>query len=272
MKELLTKRLIEFGNYYITTMDIVLVLLVIGVTFLVLFFIKKSIPISSTLTPSEKGRRTSVFILIKYVIQIFSLLIILSILRIDIKLILAGSAALLVGIGFGLQGLFYDIIAGIIILFEQKIKVGDILELKDKVGKVTSISLRTSTLLTRDEIEIIIPNHILIKEEVINTSLNNPFRRMKVDICLDYNSDLKLVKEALIEAALLHPEVIKEEPYEPRVRLADFAQFGIKFELVYYTSEVYKLGYLMSNLRFSIFEELKTRGVKIATTDLHINI
>ena len=89
---------------------------------------------------------------------------------IKLNVLLAGSAALLVGIGLGLQNTFNNFIAGIILLFEGSLKVGDIIEVDGDVVKIQRIGLRTSTAISRDDISVILPNSILTSNKLINWS------------------------------------------------------------------------------------------------------
>ena len=109
----------------------------------------------------------------RYFVWVFVISVSIVILGFDITLLVAGSAALLVGIGFGLQNIFSDLISGLFMLFERKVKVGDVMEVDNIVGKVKAINLRTSELLTRDGYNIIVPNHKFITENVVNWSHNS---------------------------------------------------------------------------------------------------
>ena len=143
----------------------------------------------------------------KYVIWIFTILIILDTIGIKLNVLLAGSAALLVGVGLGLQNTFNDFISGIILLFEGSIKVGDILEIDNDVVKIQIIGLRTSEAMNRDDIVIILPNSLITTNKVINWSHQSKKTRFRINVGVAYGSDVDLVLEILQKSALEHPEI-----------------------------------------------------------------
>lgn len=118
----------------------------------------------------DRGNIYALFQIIKYVIWIISILLTLETLGLKLNALLAGSAALLVGIGLGLQNTFINFIAGIILLFEGSIKVEDILEVDGQVVRILKIGLRTSKAINRDDIVIILPNSLMTSNKVINWS------------------------------------------------------------------------------------------------------
>jgi len=112
----------------------------------------------------------SLFKIIKYILWIVSVLFMMQTLGISITVLLAGSAALLVGIGLGLQQTFNDFISGIILLIEGSTRIDDVLEIDGEVVKIQEIGIRTSKGLTRDDIVVIIPNSAITTSKVINWS------------------------------------------------------------------------------------------------------
>ena len=165
----------------------------------------------------DEGKKFAFIKLIKYFIYVLALVLVLESLGFDITLLLAGSAALLVGIGLGLQEIFRDLISGIIILFDGSIQVGDVIEIESLVGVVKEINIRTSKVRTRDGIIIIVPNGYFINQKVINWSNSNKLTRFKVDVGVAYGSDVRLVEKLLVECA---------EANELVNALADFVASG----------------------------------------------
>ena len=147
-------------------------------------------------------------------------------------------------------------------LVERNIRVGDILELKDKVGKVKEISLRTSIILTRDEEEIIIPNHHFIAEDVINTSYDSFCRRFRINLSVNFNEDVEKVGKILIECALKFDLIIQDEERYPIVRLTDFGEQALQMELLYYSKEVFRIGSLKSQLRMAILKRFREEKIQ----------
>lgn len=272
MKEFWEKILFKLGNFTITPAKITGIFLVIVITWFFLLLLKKIFVRRRGLSIGEKGRRISVFHLIRYFIWVIVITVSIKIAGIDVTLLLAGSAALLVGIGFGLQNIFSDLISGFFMLFERKVRVGDVMEVDDIVGKVKAINLRTSILLTRDGYDIIVPNHKFITENVINWSHHSYDRRFQVDVGVSYGSDVDLVKKSLLECGLSQEELIKEEHHKPFVRFTDFGDSSLNFSLMFWTKDIFHVEHIKSELRYKIFKSFKTNGIKIPfpQRDIHV--
>lgn len=179
----------------------------------------------------DEGKEYTIYKLTKYSLYAFGLLIAFTSVGIDMKLIIAGAGALLVGIGFGLQYLFYDLISGLIILFEGPVKVGDVIEIDGLVARVQQIDIRTSKVMTRDGKYIIIPNSNLIGERVVNWTHGAILTRFHISVGVAYGSDTALVKDILYNCALKHPDVSKNR--EIIVRFDDFGDSALAFSVFF---------------------------------------
>jgi len=162
--------LFKIGKYSLTAGILLTVIFAIIFTKVALWILNKIIFRKKNLKRFEEGNLHSLYQIIKYVIWIFAILIILDTVGLKLNVLLAGSAALLVGIGLGLQNTFNDFISGIILLFEGSIKIGDILEIDNDVVKIQRIGLRTSEGMNRDDIVTILPNSLITTNKVINWS------------------------------------------------------------------------------------------------------
>ena len=163
--------LIRLSQNAITPLDIVEVILILLIArFIIWFTTKVLLKRIFERNRVDIGRKYAVVQLIKYVVYTFTLMICLQALGIDLSILWAGSAALLVGLGLGLQQTFNDLFSGIILLGEGTVEVDDVLELEGNVGRVVSIGLRTSKLVNRDGIDLIVPNSLLVTKKVINWS------------------------------------------------------------------------------------------------------
>ncbi len=217
------------------------------------------------------GQSKTVFQLLKYALWVIAIIFLLDSVGLNITVLVASSAALLVGLGFGIQGLFNDYISGLVVLFEGLIKVGDVVEIESElIGRVMDIGLRTSKILTRDNIIMIVPNHNFVGDNVINWSYNEPRTRFHVDVGVAYGSDVRLVEKLLIESALEQHEVIpKPVPY---VFFRDFGNSSLDFRLFFWVEEVFYVERLKSKIRFSIDEKFRANHVQIPfpQRDLHL--
>jgi len=209
----------------------------------------------------DESKEYTIFKLTKYSLYAIAILIGLTSIGLDMKLILAGAGALLVGIGFGLQYLFYDLISGLIILFEGPVKVGDVIEVGGLVARVQQIDIRTSKVMTRDGKYIIIPNSKLIGEQVVNWSHANTLTRFRIIVSVAYGSDTALVKDVLYNCALRHPDVSKNR--EIIVRFEEFGDSGLAFHLFFWAKKTWVVETLQSEIRFDIDRQFKKHNIRI---------
>jgi small-conductance mechanosensitive channel len=210
---------------------------------------------------ADRGRIESVRIITNYFLWTIAIVLILNSLSINITLLLAGSAALLVGIGFGIQQTFNDFVSGIIILFEGTIQVGDVVQVSEFVGTVREIGIRTSRVETVDKIWVIVPNSKFVTDNVVNWSKNDFLTRFKVTVGVAYGSDTEKVQDILVSIAMAHP-LIEKEPV-PFVEFNDFGDSALLFNLMYYTKEVLPLWRIKSDLRFAIDKAFREQGIII---------
>jgi len=261
LQELFEYKLISFGNYTLTLMHVFQLLLLALVSWILITIINKVIKSQIKSKRFDKGRGHALYQIIKYIIVVLAILGAMDIVGIEITLLLAGSAALLVGVGLGLQQVFNDIVSGIILLFEGSVSVGDIVELNNIVGKVNSISVRTSKIETRDRIVIIVPNSKLVNDNVINWSHKRDVTRFNIKVGAAYGSDVKLVLKLLVDAAKEHPDIAKEP--EPTSRLIDFGESSLDFELLFFTGKMFDIEFIRSEIRVSIEERFRQHNVTI---------
>lgn len=219
----------------------------------------------------QPGTRQSVGTIVKYLLVIAGLFSILQTTGIDLSAFGILVGALGVGIGFGLQNITNNFISGLIILFEQPIKVGDRIEVGDIAGDVLKISARSTTVLTNDNISVIIPNSKFIDDQVINWSHNERRIRFNFPVGVSYKEKPEKVKQILIEVASKHPGILKEP--KPDVLFDEFGDSSLNFFLRVWTSEyVNKPKVLKSELYYEIFRRFSEEGIEIPfpQRDIHI--
>ena len=271
LREFLNQELITIGDHHITMFQIVVVAVVIAITWVSVKGLKKVIVNRGNYSELERGRRLSVFKLFQYVLWIIVFLLTLEGLGFEITLLLAGSAALLVGIGLGLQEVFKDFVSGIILLFDGTIRVSDVIEVDGTVGRVQEISLRSSELETREGIILIIPNSRFITGNVINWTHNRKLTRFTINIGVAYGSDVEKVKHVLVQCAAEHPDVVKTP--EPFVFFTDFADSQLSFTLLFHSRSVFKIEFVKSDIRFAIDKAFRESGITIPfpQRDVHLH-
>ena len=258
MKKFFDYSLFNIENYHLKVYSILLVVLLIIVLNIILRLIKKSLYSTSKI---EVAKRYALYSLVKYVVIVFSIVASFQILGFNLSLLLAGSAALLVGIGLGLQNIFSDFVSGIILLVESKIKVDDILEVKGLVCRVLEINIRTTTVLTRDDKYIILPNTDLTKNQIINWTYTKVASRFEVSIGVGYSSDIKLVNE-ILKDIIDHQDGALKKPV-PFVRFEDFGSSSLQFAIYFWAEEVYGVENIKSEIRTKIFEKFNENHIEI---------
>lgn len=265
LREILMYNLFEFDKLTIHVYQLVIVAILYLITKLVLFVIKRLLYRRARRHEEalDKGKYHSIYLLIKYFVWIISFSFMLKALGIDVSILLAGSAALFVGLGLGLQQTFNDIVSGIIILFERTIKVNDVVEVDGLVGKVIQINLRTSTIITPDDIEILVPNHRFINENVINWSHNKQATRFDVSVGVAYGSDTEKVKRILTEVAKSHPDILFDKDHDIIVRFTNFGDSSLDFQLKFWSLNSFFIGAIRSDLRFEINRRFNEENVEI---------
>ncbi|PKP06326.1 MAG: mechanosensitive ion channel protein MscS [Bacteroidetes bacterium HGW-Bacteroidetes-5] len=217
------------------------------------------------------GVSESIATIIKYLLLIVGIVIIFQTTGIDLSALGLLVGALGVGIGFGLQGITNNFISGIIILFERPIKVGDRIEVEGLTGNIVEINARASTIITNDNITVIVPNSDFINKQVINWSHNNKNIRLNIPIGVSYKEEPQVVTEILMGIAKLHPGVLEEPP--PYVRFDEFGDSSLKFTLQIWTLEyIDRPSIIKSDIYYEVFRIFKEKNIEIPypQRDIHI--
>jgi small-conductance mechanosensitive channel len=170
------------------------------------------------------------------------------------------------GLGFGLQNILSNFVAGIIILFEKSLKVGDTVELQSGIiGKVAEINLRYTRIATSDGIDILIPNSEFISGRVMNWTYSDPIRRIHVPFSVAYDTDKELVREAGLAAARSVDATIDDDIHQSDVWLVRMGDNALEFELVVWINQDRPIirGTIQSNYVWALETELSKRGIVI---------
>ena len=212
----------------------------------------------------------NVYKLINYILWILAVSFSLQTIGLDLTILFAGSAALLVGVGIGMQQIFNDTISGFFLLFERNLKIKDVVEVDGIIGSVKDIGIRTSRIVSRDNIEMIVPNSKLVSDTVVNWSYNDPKIRFFLKIGVAYGSDVNLIKAVLLEIASNHSLVLKKPT--PIVFFSDFGESSLDFELSFWTQYSFKHRQILSDLRYAIDKRFREKNIQIPfpQRDVHI--
>jgi small-conductance mechanosensitive channel len=270
INKILEFELVGTGEYKLRVITLLIVLFILVLTKSILWLIKKSLFRKRNFKQIDEGNTYSLFQIIKYVIWVISIGLILETIGVKVTLLIAGSAALLVGIGLGLQQTFNDVISGIILLSERSIKIDDVLEIDGDVVKIQEIGLRTSKGLNTDDISIIIPNSLITTNKVINWSHQSKKTRFRIDVGVAYSSDVDLVLKILEESAFEHPDISDRESTE--ARLVNFGNSSLDFQVLFYSANIFRISKVKSDIRRIINQKFILNNITIPfpQMDLHL--
>ncbi len=181
-------------------------------------------------------------------------------------------AALSVGIGFGLQEIVANFISGLIILFERPIRVGDFVTVGDTDGTVTRIRIRATTILTRDNKELLVPNREFITGRLLNWSLSDQSTRLKLEVGIPYGSDVTLAEKLMLQAAQEY-EQVQSDP-KPFVYFRNFGDSALILELRCHIDSVDNRVKTLSELHHAIDRKFRAAKIEIPfpQQDVHMNI
>jgi small-conductance mechanosensitive channel len=199
----------------------------------------------------NKGFIKTVTRFIKYIILIIGFFIAFQVLGVNLSSLAFLAGVIGLGIGFGMQNIISNFISGIIILFEKPIKEGEYVEVAGYDGIVSDIRARSTTITTRDNISIIVPNSNFITSNVINWSHRDPKVRLHIPLGIEETaSKLDIAKKVLLEIAEENPEVLKKP--EPSVWFVNFGTSSFNLELIVWISSPIRRHFIISDINFEI--------------------
>ena len=175
-----------------------------------------------------------------------------------------------VGIGFGLQNITSNFVAGLILLFERPIKVGDRVTVGDVEGDVMDINIRSTTVRSLNNIAIIVPNSEFVSSQVVNWSHGDRKIRLDIEVGVSYQSDLDTVLRSLKEVASENPEILRDP--EPDVHLREFGDSSWNMKLRIWIDDPKRHPVVRSDINCAIVRKFRENGVEIPfpQRDLHL--
>jgi len=212
-----------------------------------------------------------------YLIIIVTFIIALGSIGIDMSSISLIAGALSIGIGFGLQTVVSNFIAGIILMFERTIRIGDTIELSDTLrGRVTDMRIRSTTIKTFDNIDIVVPNSSFIQNNVVNWTLEDLSRRLHIPFGVAYGTKVEDVKQVILEElAQSRLTYIKDdETKQPEVWMVAMNSSSVDFELLVWVEWLNALrpNALRSDFMILIYNALYKHGIQIPFPQLDLYV
>lgn len=269
LSEFLEYELIRIGEHSLQVYTILSIIITLLITKFLIWVIKLILLRSKKFDAFDQGNLFALFQIFTYLIWVIAFTIILETIGVKMSVLLAGSAALLVGFGLGLQQTFNDIVSGIILLFEGSTKVGDILQIDDDIIQIQTIGLRTSKGVTREDIVVIIPNSQITTNKVINWSHQSLKTRFNVKVGVAYGSDVELVMAILKQSVMEHPKMEEKDFIE--ARFLDFGNSSLDFQVIFYSYNSFRIEKIKSEIRININRNFSKNNITIPfpQMDLH---
>jgi small-conductance mechanosensitive channel len=272
MQNILNYQLFRIGQTQVTLASLVATLAILAGTWLLARVLRKLI--AEKLfgrSHVDPGVRYALGRVASYVIWVLGLIVALQPLGINATTLAVFGGAIGVGIGFGLQDIAKNFVAGLILLIERPIKVGDRIEIGNVTGSVAEIRARATLVRTNDDIYLIVPNSRFVTETVTNWSYRSPRVRFHFPVSVASGSDPRGVEQALLEAAAKNEHVLKEPA--PTVLFAAFGESSLDFELACWTAVMlHRRSALRSEMNYAIHAALTERGIELPfpQRDIHI--
>jgi len=268
IKDFLSTSLFDSETIHISVGTLLTIILVLISVSLVLRWVNKIV--TKKLPEEDKNKFISIFNFLRYLLYVLMVVVVLHSSGVQMTALLTASAALFVGLGFALQYLFQDIISGVLMITDQSLHVGDIIEVDGKVGRVFEIRLRTTRALTRDDKVVVIPNHIFLTNSIYNYTQNHKTTREAVIVGVAYGSDVQLVTDILEQVTDEQRGVLKSP--KPFVQFDDFGDSALMFSVNFYLNDSFGAPRIKSEMRYKIDAEFRSKGVTIPfpQRDVHI--
>jgi small-conductance mechanosensitive channel len=268
----LSTRLFRVGETQVTVSSLLIALAILAAS-LLLSRLARNFIADRLLgrTRLAAGTRYAIGRVIGYLILFLGVLLALQPLGVNATTLAVFGGALGIGLGFGLQDIVKNFVAGLVILLERPIQVGDSIELGEVVGDVTEIRGRATVIRTNDDIHLIVPNSKFISDTIVNRSFGQRRVRYRVPVVVASGSDPARVEAALLEAAGRSENVLPEPA--PKVWFREFGESGLKFDLLCWTSKLlHSAGAFRSELNHLVYEALGAHGVALPSPQLDVRV
>ena len=269
MNELLNHTF-TLGHHSVSVLELVEATAVVVLARIGLALVRRGLRRARRVSSMDEGKQFIIRRLLTSVVWTLAAMGVLSVLGVDLTALWAGSAALLVGVGIGLQGFFNDVISGFVLLFEGGVAVGNVLEVDGELVRVERIDLRSTRVVTVAGELIVLPNSKVAGEAVVNLSQGDGAMRIRVNVGVAYGSDVALVTRVLSEAMALQPEVRKDP--QPAVFFQDFGESSLDFSVMGWLDDPWDRMGIQSRVRTAIDAKFREHGIVVPfpQRDVHV--
>lgn len=260
--QLLLKVQLSRGAFSISVGDVLAFAVTLWVSFLLSSFLR--FVLEEDVFPHvhlQPGVPYALSTFVRYAMVFVGFVIALLVLGVNLDRVTVLGGALGVGVGFGLQNIVNNFVSGLIVLFERPVRVGDSVQIRDIQGEIRRIGIRSSTVVAWEGAEVIVPNSMLVAEQVTNWTPTIYHRRVDVPVGVAYGTDPDEVVQLLLDVAGAHPDVAAQP--EPQALFLGFGDSALRFELRAWTNRLDRFGLVKSELGIAVFRALRAAGISI---------
>ncbi len=269
--ELIDQRLFSIRGVDVTVTSVLMFLAIIATTIVVSRLVCRAIARGfEAKRVKDEGTIAVTTRLTHYTIMFIGFGVALNTLGIDLTALFAAGAVLAVAIGFAMQTIAQNFVAGVILLIERSITPGDIIEVEGQIVRVTKMSIRTTHARTLNDEEIILPNSHLVQSIVTNYTLQDTLYRVSCGVGVSYASDMNVVRETLENAASEIAWRVKDR--DPRVFMSAFGDSSVNFTVSVWIDDPWNVAARRSELHTSVWWALKAAGITIAFPQLDVHV
>ncbi len=250
----------NIGGLYISISSIVLGIISFFVSSFLFKLLARSLQ-SGSLSQIEwrPGVKNSVVSAVGFFGVLISLVVGFAVMGGSIKSLAIIAGALSLGAGLGLQNMVSNLVAGLTILFERQIKVGDWVIIDGQEGIVKKINMRSTELETWNKSNVIVPNAIILSQSFVNKTFSDRMGRVEIRVAVDFDTDIPLVRNLLLNIAENDPDVLKSPP--PSLLFTDLTDNSLVFQLNCYTANVYNSSAICFRIRKQIVEAFRENNI-----------
>jgi small-conductance mechanosensitive channel len=269
--EMLDRTFFTIGGTRVTLAGLLLVVLIVGATLAISWAVQRVIARSFRLVGvTREGPVAVAQRLAHYVVLAVGFGVALDTLGINLGTLFAAGAIFAIGLGFAMQNIAQNFVSGVILLLEQSIEPGDVLEVEGRFVRVREMWIRSTVARTLDDEEIIIPNATIVQSTVKNYTLKDSIFRLRATVGVTYDSDMALVKETLLEVGASMEW--RNKTKDPLVLMVEFGDSAVIFEISVWIDNPWAQRRALSDLNEAIWWAFKEKGIVIAFPQLDVHL
>lgn len=272
IREILATELFSIGDTPVTVSTLLAAFLLLILTVWIAAMIRRTVYRILTHRGGKPSVVGTVSGLVYYTLLLTGFGIALGTAGIDLTALFAAGAIFAVALGFAMQSIAQNFVAGVILLAERSIKPGDLIEVEGNIVKVLEMGIRASVVRTRDGEDVIIPNSVLIQTSVKNYTLRDQAVRIRVPVGVVYRSDMELVKRTLTEVVEQVSSKWGVEGHRPQVVMTAFGNHSVNWEVGVWINDPWEWRPAVSAVHEAIWWAFRERGIVIAFPQLDVHL